>query len=107
MYEVIAKCNFRQAEEFTKAEWKIARPARKSLFLFPLLEEGPNPRLGPFCSYFSSSKFPPGMFPIRKLFQLTEKLNFLSFRGALRAEESLFHWHLISERFLASLGMTK
>ena len=39
--------------------------------------------------------------------QRAEKLKFLSFRGALRAEESLFLWHLITERFLASLGMTK
>jgi hypothetical protein len=31
----------------------------------------------------------------------------LSFRGTLRAEESLFSWALIKERFLASLGMTK
>jgi hypothetical protein len=38
---------------------------------------------------------------------LAEKLNFLSFRGALRAEESLFSWVSIKERFLASLGMTK
>jgi hypothetical protein len=39
--------------------------------------------------------------------QLAEKLEALSFRGALRAEESLFLWHSISERFLASVGMTK
>ncbi len=39
--------------------------------------------------------------------QLAEKLNFLSFRGAPRAEESLFLSHLITERFFASLRMTK
>jgi hypothetical protein len=39
--------------------------------------------------------------------QLAEKIKVLSFRGALRAEESLFLWHSITERFLASLGMTK
>jgi hypothetical protein len=31
----------------------------------------------------------------------------LSFRGTLRAEESLFIWPSIEERFLASLGMPK
>jgi hypothetical protein len=39
--------------------------------------------------------------------QLAEKLKILSFRGALRAEESLLTWALIYERFLASLGLTK
>jgi len=39
--------------------------------------------------------------------QAAEKLNILSFRGTLRAEESLFSWVSIKERFLASLGMTK
>jgi hypothetical protein len=39
--------------------------------------------------------------------QAAEKLAFLSFRGALRAEESLFSWVSIKERFLVSLGMTK
>jgi hypothetical protein len=38
--------------------------------------------------------------------QAAEKLRILSFRGTLRAEESLFVG-LIKERFLASLGMTK
>jgi hypothetical protein len=39
--------------------------------------------------------------------QAAEKVTILSFRGALRAEESLFSWVSIKERFLASLGMTK
>jgi hypothetical protein len=39
--------------------------------------------------------------------QAAEKLIFLSFRGALRAEESLFFCVETKERFLASLGMTK
>ena len=38
--------------------------------------------------------------------QAAEKLKTLSFRGTLRAEESLFSWVLNKERFLASLGMT-
>jgi hypothetical protein len=36
-----------------------------------------------------------------------EKPKTLSFRGTLRAEESLFSRVQIEERFLASLGMTK
>jgi hypothetical protein len=36
--------------------------------------------------------------------RIAEKLNFLSFRGALRAEGSLFSWISIEERFLAPLG---
>jgi hypothetical protein len=39
--------------------------------------------------------------------QAAEKVKLLSFRGTLRAEESLFYWASIKERFLASLGMTK
>ena len=35
-----------------------------------------------------------------------EKLKFLSFRGALRAEESLFSCVETKERFLTSFGMT-
>jgi hypothetical protein len=38
--------------------------------------------------------------------QAAEKLKLLSFRGALRAEESLFSCVSSKERFLASLGMT-
>jgi len=38
--------------------------------------------------------------------QLAEKLKFLSFRGALRAEESLFSCVETKERFLTSFGMT-
>jgi hypothetical protein len=38
--------------------------------------------------------------------QLAEKLKALSFRGTLRAEESLFCWHPNPERFLTSFGMT-
>jgi hypothetical protein len=34
-------------------------------------------------------------------------MKFLSLRGVLRAEESLFSWVSIKERFFASLGMTK
>jgi hypothetical protein len=37
--------------------------------------------------------------------QAAEKLKTLSFRGTLRAEESLFSWVLNKDRFLASLGM--
>jgi hypothetical protein len=36
-----------------------------------------------------------------------EKIAILSFRGALRAEESHLSLVSIEERFLASLGMTK
>jgi hypothetical protein len=39
--------------------------------------------------------------------QLAEKQCFLSFWGALCVEESLFLWRVITESFLASLGMTK
>jgi hypothetical protein len=39
--------------------------------------------------------------------QVAEKFKFLSFRGALRAEESLFSWAQTEERFFASLRMTK
>jgi hypothetical protein len=35
------------------------------------------------------------------------KLTILLFRGALRAEDSIFSSIQINERFLASLGMTK
>jgi hypothetical protein len=38
--------------------------------------------------------------------QAAEKVKTPSFRGALRAEESLFSWALNKEGFLASLGMT-
>jgi hypothetical protein len=36
-----------------------------------------------------------------------EKLKFLSFRGALRAEETLFPCPQTKERFLTLFGMTK
>jgi hypothetical protein len=39
--------------------------------------------------------------------ELVEKLNFLSFRGTLRAEESLLFYLHTKSRFRASLGMTK
>ena len=45
--------------------------------------------------------------PVGQTLQLAEKLKFLSFRGALRAEESLFLWLSITERLLASLGKIK
>jgi len=47
------------------------------------------------------------MILVAQASQVAEKLNFLSFRGTLRAEESLFLWFSIEERFLVSLGMTK
>ena len=40
-------------------------------------------------------------------FTVCGKMEFLSFPGALRAEESLFSWVSIKERFLASLGIKK
>ena len=39
--------------------------------------------------------------------EVSEKLKFLSFRGALRAEESPFSCDKTRERFLTSFGMTK
>jgi hypothetical protein len=45
--------------------------------------------------------------PVGEASQAAEKLKLLSFRGAPRAEESLFSWAFIKERFLASLGITK
>jgi len=46
-------------------------------------------------------------FKRRQAEQFADKPKFLSFRGALRAEESLFSCAQAKERFLASLGMTK
>jgi hypothetical protein len=44
---------------------------------------------------------------INAALQAAEKLKFLSFRGALRAEESLFLYVQAKERFLTSFGMRK
>jgi hypothetical protein len=100
----MAKRNFRQAEVFAKGECEITRAARDSLFLFSAIRRrGRALCSAPFLFVFSVLAISVRNVSNSQALQLAEKLKFLSFRGALRAEESLFLWKLITEGFLASL----